>query len=310
MLASGMPTGSDGCWACVTLHFARFLFVMAVSAGLSQFALAQDLDVTQSNVLDFGMILDAEGSVTLGTGGFITADPSGIHLGGSVQSGVYVITGGANCEVGVDYTESETNFLKIYNFTSIPPDLGAVNLAADGTLTITLGASLDAKIEATVGFDKPLVHSIKVDYKGNCSGNSAEVFFNGLVDVMQALGLSETTELDFGRVVDRDGTITVDLSNSISSDPGGISLGGSIASGVYNCTGTPNTTVSVTLMGSTSAGLTIGNFTSSEPSLLTVSLGGTGSKNITLGADLTINSASASPGLDQPLSFTITVNYN
>ncbi len=293
-----------------TLHFGRFLFVMAVSAGLSHFALAQDLDVTQSSVLDFGSILDAAGSVTLGTGGFITADPDAIHLGGSVQAGVYVITGGPNCLISIDTTESEANFLKILNFTSIPADLGAATIGSDGTLTLTLGASLEAKDEAAVGFDWPLSHSVKVSYGGSCSGNSVEVFFDGRVDVLQALGLSETTQLDFGTVVDQDGTITLDLSNSISSDPGGISLGGIIASGVYNCTGTPNTTVSVTPMGSTSAGLTIGTFTSSEPSLLTVSLGGTGSKNITLGADLTINSASASPGLDQPLSFTITVNYN
>ncbi len=294
-----------------TLHFGRFLCVMAVSAGLSHFALAQDLDVTQSSVLDFGSIEDAEGiGVILSTSGSITADPDGIHLGGSVQSGVYEITGGPNCLIAVAITESEANFLKIFDFTSIPSDLQAVNLAADGTLTLTLGASLDEKLEATVGLDWPLSHSIQVNYGGACSGNPAEVFFNGLVDVQQALGLSEMTELDFGAVIDDDGTITLDLSDSISSDPGSISMGGTIASGIYTVTGTPSETVSITLTGSTSAGLTIGNFTSSEPSLSTVSLGGSGSKDITLGADLTVVSATAAPGADQALSFTFTVNYN
>ncbi len=292
------------------LHFGRFLCVMALSAGLSHFAQAQDLDVTESSTLDFGSILDAAGTVTMSTSGSITADPDAIHLGGSVQAGVYVITGGANCEISGDTTESETNFLKIYSFTSIPSDLGSMTLGSSGTLTVTLGASLEAKTEATVGLDWPLSHSIKVNYSGPCSGNPAEVFFNGRVDVQQALGLSETTELDFGTVADNDGTITLDLSDSISSDPGGISVGGAIASGVYTCTGSPNATVSVTLTGSTSAGLTIGNFTSSEPDLFAVSLGGSGSKDLTLGADLTVNSASAAPGLDQALSFTITVNYN
>ncbi len=149
-------------------------------------------------------------------------------------------------------------------------------------------------------------------YKGNCSGNGnpANTVFTGLVDVQQVLSLSETTELDFGAVIDEDGTITLDLADSISSDTSGISVGGTIASGVYTAGGTPNSTVSVSLTGSASAGLTIGNFTSSEPDLFMVSLGGSGSKDITLGADLTVNAASASPGLDQPLSFTITVNYN
>ncbi len=287
------------------------LVTLALTVGLSHSAQAQDLDVTESSTLDFGSIVDAEGiGVVMSTSGSITADPDAIHLGGSVQAGVYVITGGANCEIGVDLTDSETNFIKIYEFTSIPSDLSSVDLAADGTLTITLGASLDEKTEATVGLNWPLVHGIKVTYKASCSGNDAEVNFNGRVDVQQALGLSETTELDFGAVLDDDGTITLDLSDSISSDPGSISMGGTIASGIYTFTGTPSETVSISLAGSSAAGLTIGSFTSSEADLGTVSLGGSGSKAITLGADLTVASATAAPGADQALSFTVTVNYN
>ncbi len=66
----------------------------------------------------------------------------------------------------------------------------------------------------------------------------------------------------------------------------------------------------MSLAGSTAAGLTIGSFTSSEADLSTVSLGAGGVKAVTLGADLTVASGPASPGADQALDFTITVNYN
>ncbi len=66
----------------------------------------------------------------------------------------------------------------------------------------------------------------------------------------------------------------------------------------------------MSLAGSTSSGLTIGTFTSSEADLGTVSLGAGGSNAVTLGADLTVAQGPASTGNDQALNFTITVNYN
>ena len=161
-----------------------------------------------------------------------------------------------------------------------------------------------------MGLDWPLNFSIKVQYGGSCNGNEAEAYFDGRVDVQEAIGLSETIELDFGVVVDADGTIRLGLADSIISDPSGISVGGSIASGVYTFTGTPNAIVSASLSGSSSAGLTLGNFTSAEADLGTISLGPSGSHDVTLGADLTVAGASAAPGSNQLLPFTISVSYN
>jgi len=64
------------------------------------------------------------------------------------------------------------------------------------------------------------------------------------------------------------------------------------------------------LTGSTANGLTIGTFTTSEGDLNTVSLGGGGSKAITIGANLTVLASAAAAGADQSLSFTIGVTYN
>ncbi len=133
---------------------------------------------------------------------------------------------------------------------------------------------------------------------------------DGKVDVIQALAVAETTELDFGTVSDNDGTITLDLADTISVDANGISAGGSIASGVYTITGQSGNVVTVVLTaGAMPAGLDMDNFTTSEADLANVTLTG-GTLALTIGADLTVTAASAVVGADQVLAFTIGVTYN
>ncbi len=132
---------------------------------------------------------------------------------------------------------------------------------------------------------------------------------DGKVDVIQALAVAETTELDFGTVSDNDGTITLDLVDGIT-DPSGIHAGGTVASGVYTITGQSGNVVTVVLTaGAMPAGLDMDNFTTSEADLALVTLTG-GTLALTIGADLTVTAASAAVGADQLLAFTIGVTYN
>ncbi len=132
---------------------------------------------------------------------------------------------------------------------------------------------------------------------------------DGKVDVIQALAVAETTELDFGTVSDNDGTITLDLVDGIT-DPSGIHAGGTVASGVYTITGQSGNVVTVVLTaGAMPAGLDMDNFTTSEADLALVTLTG-GTLALTIGADLTVTAASAAVGNDQVLAFTIGVTYN
>lgn len=133
---------------------------------------------------------------------------------------------------------------------------------------------------------------------------------DGKVDVVQALGVAETVELDFGSVTDTTGTITLSLVDTITSDPSSIHVGGTVASGDYTISGEANLTVAVVLTGSTNAGLTIDTFTTSAADLNNVALGAGGSVVLTIGADLTVAAAAASAGADQLLNFTIAVTYN
>ena len=146
---------------------------------------------------------------------------------------------------------------------------------------------------------------------GSCSpGYAVDFAQNGKVEVITALNVTESTELDFGAVADNDGTITLNLTDTISADPSGIHKGGTAASGHYTVTGEPNKSVTIGFAGSTANGLTIGSFTTSQADPNNVALGGAGSVLITIGADLTVDAATATEGSDHLLSFTVSVTYN
>jgi hypothetical protein len=137
---------------------------------------------------------------------------------------------------------------------------------------------------------------------------------DGKVDVLVALSLAETVELDFGAVADADGTVTLDLLDTIASDPSSIHQGGTVTSGVYTITGSASTLVDVDIAATNANGLNLSNFTTDAGGgvfpLVGVSTDGTGALALTLGADLTVLSGTAAPGSNQVLAFTITTIYN
>jgi hypothetical protein len=137
---------------------------------------------------------------------------------------------------------------------------------------------------------------------------------DGKVDVLVALSLAETVELDFGAVADADGTVTLDISDTIASDPAAIHQGGTVTSGLYTITGSASTLVDVDIAASNANGLNLSNFTTDAGAgtfpLVGVSTDGTGDLAMLLGADLQVQSGTAAPGSNQDLAFTITVVYN
>ena len=142
------------------------------------------------------------------------------------------------------------------------------------------------------------------------AAGAVELATSGRVDVIEAVTVAETTELDFGTVVDRNGTITLGLPSTITGDANDIHVGGTTKAGVYTLSGGANLTVSVSFSGSTANGLTIDQFETDQADLSSVSLGPEGAVALAVGADLTVAQASAAPGADQALSFVITVAYN
>ncbi len=142
------------------------------------------------------------------------------------------------------------------------------------------------------------------------AAEAVEFSHDGHVDVYAALGAAETQDLLFGVVTDSDGTVTLDTSDSITADPNGIHVGGTVASGDYDLTGEPNQTLAIAITGSATGGLEIGNFTTNHTDLSSVPIGPAGSVVLTVGADLTVDSANAVTGIFQPLNYTIAVTYN
>ncbi len=126
------------------------------------------------------------------------------------------------------------------------------------------------------------------------------------------LAITESTKIDFGSVVDRNGTVSLGLADAIVFDPFAIHVGDPVTTGEFLITGDPFATFSLSISGSTVGGLGIGTFETNEgtPPLLNVSLNATGQLDLRLGANLTVDSAQVLPAPNQPLLFTITINYN
>ncbi len=144
------------------------------------------------------------------------------------------------------------------------------------------------------------------------ASNASAVNFpqDGHVDVFASLAVSETQDLLFGVVTDSDGTVTLDTNDAIADDPDEIHAGGTVRSGDYDITGEADQTVAVALTGSTTSGLTIGKFSTNQADLNNIRLDAGGAAVLTLGAELTVDSATVTTGEAQPLNFTIAVTYN
>jgi hypothetical protein len=126
------------------------------------------------------------------------------------------------------------------------------------------------------------------------------------------LSILETIELDFGAVLDSNGAVVLGLGDAITADPAGIHVGSIATTGEYMITGDPFAVFSLSILGSSASGLTINDFETSEgtPPLLSVVLNGAGEIDIRMGATLTVDEGLAEPGIDQPLTYTISINYN
>ena len=131
---------------------------------------------------------------------------------------------------------------------------------------------------------------------------------DGVVDVYAALAVTESVEIDFGTVTDNDGVITLTLVNTIVGDASGIHVGSSTpVTGSYIVSGQAGAAVGIDINGSTTAGLEIKNFTT-DAGVLPLA-GQILPITLAVGADLEVFSGTAAPGNDQPLNFTVSVNY-
>jgi hypothetical protein len=134
------------------------------------------------------------------------------------------------------------------------------------------------------------------------------------VDVFVALTVAETVEMDFGAVIDADGTVTLDLLDTIAADPNNIHQGGTVASGVFTFTGSATQAVDIDLTAANANGLLLSNFTTDLGGgvfpLVAETFDGAGNLVMTVGGDLEVQSGVATEGENQSLNFTVTINYN
>lgn len=117
--------------------------------------------------MDFGVVADKNGTVTLGLADAITADPQFIHYGGSPYSAIVTVTGDADTAVDISVSAGSANGLSLGNFVSSegPIPLIAVNLDGSGELVLTLGATLTVDAaQANVGPNQSVSYTITTTY--------------------------------------------------------------------------------------------------------------------------------------------------
>lgn len=126
------------------------------------------------------------------------------------------------------------------------------------------------------------------------------------------LDVVETVQMDFGAVLDQNGSLTLGINDNLVADPAGIHAGGVLSSGRFLITGDPFAAFSLDIVGSELDGLGIAAFNTSsgQPPVLNAVLNGLGQLTIRFGAVLTVQASRAEPGLDHLLAYTISVNYN
>ncbi|MBU8870834.1 MAG: DUF4402 domain-containing protein [Gemmatimonadales bacterium] len=140
-----------------------------------------------------------------------------------------------------------------------------------------------------------------------------------LLDIVEGITITETTALNFGDVALNNGTLTVDTDgtttdpNFLSFDPTNVSQGiftiAAIAGSAYDITLLENVPV---------AGLTLDNFRinidgaadeAGTDTFVAVVLANA-SSTLNVGADLVVDSTTASLGDGQVIGYRITVNFN
>lgn len=126
------------------------------------------------------------------------------------------------------------------------------------------------------------------------------------------VSISTDQQMDFGQLADKDGSVTLGLTDTITADPNIIHYGGSPYSGIYTLTGDPDTLVDITINTNASNGFSLSSFVSSEGNLplVGVTLNAGGFLVLTVGATLTLDATTALIGSGQNIAFTITSTYN
>lgn len=151
----GRPVGRACVWP--------MLLVVALAAPVC----GADLDIVETIQMDFGAVLDQNGALTLGINDNLVADPSGIHAGGVLRSGRFLITGDPFAAFSLDISGSNVDGLILNSFNTSagqPPVLNAV-LNGLGQLTVRFGAVLTVQSSrAEPGLDHLLSYTISVNY--------------------------------------------------------------------------------------------------------------------------------------------------
>ena len=140
-----------------------------------------------------------------------------------------------------------------------------------------------------------------------------------LVDLVEGITITETAALNFGDVAMNDGTLTINTDGTVT-DPGFMSFDAALASqGIFNVVAIAGSSYDISLLENVPVvGLTLDNFRinidggadeAGSDTFVGVTLANVTSV-LNVGADLTVDTATASLGDNQQIGYRVTVNFN
>ena len=158
-------------------NFKRLVIVFGLTLGLSGVAHAVDfsqnalvdvltaIGLTNDTQMDFGVVSDNDGTITLSTADAISVDASGIAAGGVPLSADFTVTGAANDTVQITFTGSNANGLQILNFVTSPANVSALALGVGGSTTFIVGADLTVTAaSASTGTNTNVAYTVHIIY--------------------------------------------------------------------------------------------------------------------------------------------------
>ncbi len=134
--------------------------------------------------------------------------------------------------------------------------------------------------------------------------SAASITGNANVNIISALSITETTEIDFGNIAAVDGTCTMDAAGSLSGSNADLNCTGTATPATFTLSGEAAEAVDM----SVTAGPAVGGVTFNPviEGASTVTLDGSGGAAITVRGSLSLSSATVG---DKDIAYTFTANY-
>lgn len=273
------------------------------------------ITVTVNSGLDFGAVAADPvlgGTVTIDAGAGNKTVVFLTDLGGTHNRAEFKIAGDKNENITISIQDPYT--LGSLSGSSLTHDCSnPCSIPGKGNFTLYVGGQVSVPANSDLPSQSG-TFEITVDYV-DTPGNSTIATATSSISVVQPIGISETSSLNYGTFSESgNGTIVIDTSGNRTASTKINLQGGIVNQGVFNVTGTTNEAYSVTITpgtlncvsscgGGNKTTMSLDSFTHDADGVISA-----GGESINVGATLSVNTGQVLGNYTG--TYNVTVNYN